>query len=106
MKATPACRIVEVYGADAYLDDNEAFTAAQVEVVAGNGYHRYLGGLKLDIKVRMSIRVRDRTPPLAAVAVLPVRLPAGPDAGRRSDRAHTGRPPGAAARGWSPPTCG
>ncbi|NEB00132.1 hypothetical protein [Streptomyces sp. SID13726] len=60
--ATPGRRVVEVYDADAYLGDEAALDAAEVQVVAGNGYHLYLLSLQPDMKVQVTIRIWD-TPP-------------------------------------------
>ncbi|MFI1954268.1 hypothetical protein ACH437_20830 [Streptomyces xinghaiensis] len=60
---TPDRRMVEVYDADAYLGDTAAMDAAEVEVVAGNGYHLYLYSLQPDIAVQVTIRVWDSPPP-------------------------------------------
>ncbi|MFF4214567.1 hypothetical protein ACFYZE_35595 [Streptomyces sp. NPDC001796] len=60
--ATPGRRVLEVYDADAYLGDEAALDAAQVQVVAGNGYHLYLLSLQPDIPVQITIRIWD-TPP-------------------------------------------
>lgn len=60
--ASPDRRVVEVYDADAYLGDEAAMAAAEVQVVAGNGYHLYLLSLQADIDVRVTVRIWD-TPP-------------------------------------------
>ncbi|MFJ8155145.1 hypothetical protein [Streptomyces sp. NPDC094468] len=60
--ASPDRRVVEVYDVDAYLGDEAAMAAAEVQVVAGNGYHLYLLSLQSDIDVRITVRVWD-TPP-------------------------------------------
>jgi hypothetical protein len=61
--ARPDRCIVEVYGADACLGDEQALKAAEQHVVAGNGYHVYLLSLQPDIPVRVTIRLWDGTPP-------------------------------------------
>ncbi|MFF8036253.1 hypothetical protein [Streptomyces sp. NPDC016626] len=60
--AIPGRRFIEIYDADAYLDDAAAMDAARQQVVAGNGYHLYLHSLQPDIPARIEIRVWD-TPP-------------------------------------------
>ncbi|MEU3519700.1 hypothetical protein ABZ770_31225 [Streptomyces sp. NPDC006654] len=60
--ASPDRRIVEVYDADAYLGDGAALKAAEVQVVAGNGYHLYLLSGQPDIDVKVTVRIWD-TPP-------------------------------------------
>ncbi|MEU5094506.1 hypothetical protein [Streptomyces sp. NPDC020996] len=60
--ARPDRRVVEVYDADAYLGDEAAMEAAEVQVVAGNGYHLYLLSLQSDIDVRVAIRIWDTVP--------------------------------------------
>ncbi|MEU5309039.1 hypothetical protein [Streptomyces sp. NPDC021562] len=60
--ASPDRRVVEVYDADAYLGDQAAMAAAEVQVVAGNGYHLYLLSRQPDIDVKVTVRVWD-TPP-------------------------------------------
>ncbi|MGW5211471.1 hypothetical protein ACWEQO_09720 [Streptomyces sp. NPDC004051] len=60
--ATPGRCVVEVYDADAYIGDEAALDAAEVQVVAGNGYHLYLLSLQPDIDVQVTIRIWD-TPP-------------------------------------------
>ncbi|MFJ8794301.1 hypothetical protein [Streptomyces sp. NPDC102462] len=60
--ATPGRCVVEVYDADAYLGDEAALDAAEIRVVAGNGYHPYLLSLQPDMKVQITIRIWD-TPP-------------------------------------------
>ncbi|MFD4790771.1 hypothetical protein ACFWN1_27730 [Streptomyces sp. NPDC058459] len=62
IRATPGRCIVEVYDADAFLGDEAALDAAEVQVVAGNGYHLYLLSLQTDIDVQVTIRIWD-TPP-------------------------------------------
>jgi hypothetical protein len=62
VNAVPDRRVVEVYDADAYLGDEAAMDAAEVQVVAGNGYHLYLFSLQPDIEVQVTIRIWD-TPP-------------------------------------------
>ncbi|MEU4878727.1 hypothetical protein [Streptomyces sp. NPDC021608] len=62
ISATPGRCIVEVYDADAFLGDEAALDAAEVQVVAGNGYHLYLLSLQTDIDVQLTIRIWD-TPP-------------------------------------------
>ncbi|MFJ4031528.1 hypothetical protein [Streptomyces griseoluteus] len=62
ISATPGRCIVEVYDADAFLGDEAALDAAEVQVVAGNGYHLYLLSLQTDIDVQVTIRIWD-TPP-------------------------------------------
>ncbi|MFD5557673.1 hypothetical protein ACFWIA_28010 [Streptomyces sp. NPDC127068] len=61
--ATPSRGVVEVYDAEAYEGDVAALDAAEVEVVAGNGYHLYLISLQPDIAVQVIIRVWDTPPP-------------------------------------------
>jgi hypothetical protein len=60
--ATPGRRVLEVYDAGAYLGDEAALDAAEVQVVAGNGYHLYLLSLQPDIPVQITIRIWP-TPP-------------------------------------------
>ena len=60
--AIPGRRVLEVYDADACLGDEAALDAAEIQVVAGNGYHLYLLSLQPDMRVRMTIRIWD-TPP-------------------------------------------
>ncbi|MGW7237062.1 hypothetical protein [Streptomyces sp. NPDC054804] len=60
--ASPDRRVVEVYDADAYLGDEAAMEAAEIQVVACNGYHLYLLSLQSDIDVRVTVRIWD-TPP-------------------------------------------
>jgi hypothetical protein len=60
--ATPGRCVVEVYDADAFLGDEAALDAAEIQVVAGNGYHLYLLSLQPDMNVQVSIRIWD-TPP-------------------------------------------
>ncbi|NUR00205.1 MAG: hypothetical protein HOY79_27835 [Streptomyces sp.] len=60
--AIPGRRVVEVYDADAYLGDEAALDAAEVQVVAGNGYHLYLLSLQPDMKVEVTIRIWDAPP--------------------------------------------
>lgn len=60
--ASPDRRVVEVYDADAYLGDEAAMEAAEVQVVAGNGYHLYLLSLQPDIDVRVTVRIWDAPP--------------------------------------------
>lgn len=60
--ATPGRRVLEVYDADAFLGDEAALDAAEVQVVAGNGYHLYLLSLQPDMPVQITIRIWD-TPP-------------------------------------------
>jgi hypothetical protein len=50
--ATPGRRVLEVYDADAFLGDSAALDAAEVQVVAGNGYHLYLLSLQSDMPSR------------------------------------------------------
>lgn len=61
--ARPDRHIVEVYDADAYLGDEQALEASRHHVVAGNGYHLYLHTLQPDIRVHITIRLWDTTPP-------------------------------------------
>ncbi|MDO0927241.1 hypothetical protein QQY24_18140 [Streptomyces sp. TG1A-8] len=74
--ASPDRRLVEVYDADAYLGDEEAMGAAEVQVVAGNGYHLYLLSLQPDIDVRITVRVWDTPPkpPADAEGHVPVNI--------------------------------
>ncbi|MFF1655973.1 hypothetical protein ACFVXW_33175 [Streptomyces sp. NPDC058251] len=60
--ATPGRRVLEVYDADAFLGDSAALKAAEVQVVAGNGYHLYLLSLQPDMPVQITIRIWE-TPP-------------------------------------------
>ncbi|MFF5250485.1 hypothetical protein ACFY4K_00290 [Streptomyces leeuwenhoekii] len=75
-KATPARSVVEVYDADAYLGDEAALDAAEVQVIAGNGYHLYLLSLQPDIEVEVAIRVWDIAPdpPAEAEGHVPVGI--------------------------------
>ncbi|MFF7098480.1 hypothetical protein ACFY9A_39880 [Streptomyces rubradiris] len=66
--AVPGRRFIEVYDADAYLDDAAAMDAARRQVVAGNGYHLYLYSLQADIPARVDIRIWDTPPPAPADA--------------------------------------
>jgi hypothetical protein len=68
VSATPGRCIVEVYDADAFLGDEAALDAAEVQVVAGNGYHLYLLSLQTDIDVQVTIRIWDTPPPPPADA--------------------------------------
>ncbi|MFI2210375.1 hypothetical protein [Streptomyces sp. NPDC020141] len=76
VQARPDRRVVEVYDADAYLGDMEAMRVAEVQVVAGNGYHLYLKSLQPDIRVAVSIRVwaEPQNPPSHAEGSVPVDL--------------------------------
>ncbi|MFE7133411.1 hypothetical protein ACFVIM_21400 [Streptomyces sp. NPDC057638] len=76
VQARPDRCVVEVYDADAYLDDAEAMRAAEVQVVAGNGYHLYLKSLQPDIRVAVTIRIWDRPqrPPADAEGSTPIDL--------------------------------
>ncbi|MFI9568840.1 hypothetical protein [Streptomyces rishiriensis] len=76
ISATPGRCIVEVYDADAFLGDEAALDAAEVQVVAGNGYHLYLLSLQPDIDVRVTIRIWDTapTPPASAEGHVAVDL--------------------------------
>ncbi|MEU7213102.1 hypothetical protein AB0B06_32420 [Streptomyces sp. NPDC044989] len=65
VNAVPGRRFIEVYDADAYLDDAAAMDAARRQVAAGNGYHLYLYSLQADIPARVDIRVWDAPPPPA-----------------------------------------
>lgn len=60
--ATPGRCVLEVYDANAYLGDEAALDAAEVQVAAGNGYHLYFLSLQPDIPVQVTIRIWD-TPP-------------------------------------------
>ncbi|WP_037622834.1 hypothetical protein [Streptomyces aureus] len=60
--ATPGRRVLEVYDADAFLGDGAALKAAEVQVVAGNGYHLYLLSLQPDMPVQITIRIWDSPP--------------------------------------------
>ncbi|MFJ5271785.1 hypothetical protein [Streptomyces sp. NPDC088358] len=62
VNATPGRCIVEVYDSDAFLGDEAALDAAEVQVVAGNGYHLYLLSLQADIEVQVTIRIWDAPP--------------------------------------------
>ncbi|WP_121745066.1 hypothetical protein [Streptomyces sp. E2N166] len=62
VKAVPGRRFIEVYDADAYLDDAAAMDAARRQVVAGNGYHLYLYSLQADIPAQVDIRLWDAPP--------------------------------------------
>ncbi|MFJ4790846.1 hypothetical protein [Streptomyces sp. NPDC088794] len=57
--ARPDRCVIEVYDADAYEGDAEAWDRAETEVVAGNGYHLYLRTLQSDLRVEVAIRVWD-----------------------------------------------
>ncbi|MFF4606108.1 hypothetical protein ACFY12_25630 [Streptomyces sp. NPDC001339] len=63
--AEPDRCLVEVYDADAYLQDSAALEASREQVVAGNGYHLYLHSLQPVIGVDVIIRIWDepQTPP-------------------------------------------
>ncbi|MEU6331823.1 hypothetical protein ABZ851_31865 [Streptomyces sp. NPDC047049] len=76
VKARPAHGLVEVYDADAYLDDSAAAEASREQVVAGNGYHLYLHSLQPDIEVDVTIRIWDRAqaPPKHSEGSLPVLI--------------------------------
>ncbi|MFD5558151.1 hypothetical protein ACFWIA_30475 [Streptomyces sp. NPDC127068] len=62
LKATPGRGVLQVYDVEAYEGDEAALDAAEVQVVAGNGYHLYLLSLQPDMAVQVVIRVWD-TPP-------------------------------------------
>lgn len=66
--ATPGRRVLEVYDADAYLSDPAAMDAAELQVVAGNGYHLYLISLQSAIPAHISIRIWDTAPAVPADA--------------------------------------
>ncbi|MQS38004.1 hypothetical protein [Streptomyces katsurahamanus] len=76
VEARPDRCIVQVYDADAYLGDTAAMRAAEVQVVAGNGYHLYFKSLQPDIEVTITIRVWDQPhrPPAHAEGSVPVDL--------------------------------
>ncbi|WP_030415074.1 hypothetical protein [Streptomyces sp. NRRL S-1448] len=76
VKARPAHGLVEVYDADAYLDDSAAAEASRQQVVAGNGYHLYLHSLQPDIKVDVTIRIWDQpqAPPKDCEGSTPVTI--------------------------------
>ncbi|MFD8251555.1 hypothetical protein [Streptomyces werraensis] len=62
INAVPARRFIEVYDADAYLDDAAAMDAARRQVVASNGYHLYLYSLQADIPAQVDIPIWDAPP--------------------------------------------
>ncbi|MGI5473319.1 hypothetical protein [Streptomyces sp. CA-132043] len=76
IQARPDRRILEVYDADAYLDDEQALAAARSQVVAGNGYHLYLHSLQDVLKAALAIRIWDTPPaePADAEGSVPVTL--------------------------------
>ncbi|WP_030267351.1 hypothetical protein [Streptomyces violens] len=75
-QARPDRRILEVYDADAYLDDEQALAAARSQVVAGNGYHLYLHSLQDVLKATIAIRIWDTPPdePADAEGSVPITL--------------------------------
>ncbi|MFI0220143.1 hypothetical protein [Streptomyces lydicus] len=76
VKARPAHGLVELYDADAYVDDSVAAEASREQVVAGNGYHLYLHSLQPDIKVDITIRIWDQpqAPPKHSEGSIPVAI--------------------------------
>ncbi|MET9804466.1 hypothetical protein [Streptomyces sp. NPDC006368] len=61
--ASPDRCLLEIYDADAYLGDDQAWEESRRSVVAGNGYHLYLHSLQPRIPVRISIRIWEQKPP-------------------------------------------
>lgn len=62
VEAVPGRRFIEVYDADAFLEDPAAMDSARRQVVAGNGYHLYLYSLQADIPAQVDIRIWDASP--------------------------------------------
>ncbi|WP_411574210.1 hypothetical protein [Streptomyces fradiae] len=76
VKATPDRGIVQVYDADAYVGDDDAWEAAKEEVVGGNGRHLFLLSLQSAIKATVTVRIWDTPtpPPTDAEGHVPVRI--------------------------------
>ncbi|MEU0117062.1 hypothetical protein ABZ137_26030 [Streptomyces bobili] len=74
--ARPDRCVIEVYDADAYEGDEEAWDRAVTEVVAGNGYHLYLRTLQPDLRVEVAIQVWDapQDPPEGVEGWIGIRL--------------------------------
>ncbi|MEU6862780.1 hypothetical protein ABZ924_05795 [Streptomyces sp. NPDC046876] len=60
--AVPDRRVIELYDADAYVGTAAVLDQLDEHVVAGDGYHLYIGSLQSGVGVEVAIRVHDAPP--------------------------------------------
>lgn len=60
--AVPDRRVIELYDADAYVGTSAVLDQLDEHVVAGDGYHLYIGSLQSGVGVEVTIRVHSAPP--------------------------------------------